>query len=114
MPTNREKRPRWLMICKCGATVKASARKHEITPFGAVRALRGGERGGRCNRNRPGPSVVRTVSGIRNDRGAFEGGDNPARRRIPIVAALEQHPPFESARAHDGKTGQDPFPHRPV
>src|SRR6478752_7152659 len=40
MPTNREKRPRWLMICKCGATVKASARKDEITPFGAVRALR--------------------------------------------------------------------------
>src|SRR5437879_3058581 len=30
MPTNREKRPRWLMICKCGATVKASARAAEI------------------------------------------------------------------------------------
>src|ERR1700730_1874454 len=25
MPTNGEKRPRWLMRCKCGARVKASA-----------------------------------------------------------------------------------------
>src|SRR4029079_13464329 len=98
MPTNREKRPRWLMICKCGATVKASARKDEITPFGAVWALRGGEHGGRCNRNRPEPYVVRTVSGIRNDRGAFEGGDNPVWRGMPLVRALEQHPTFEGAR----------------
>lgn len=34
MPTNREKRPRWLMICKCGATVKASTQAAEIGDSG--------------------------------------------------------------------------------
>jgi hypothetical protein len=33
MPTNREKRPRWLMICKCGATVKASVGKRQKRRF---------------------------------------------------------------------------------
>ena len=33
MPTNGEKRPRWLMICKCGATVKASRSTAEIDGF---------------------------------------------------------------------------------
>jgi hypothetical protein len=33
MPTNGEKQPRWLMICKCGARVKASGRRGRDHPL---------------------------------------------------------------------------------
>ena len=33
MPTNGEKRPPWLMICKCGAMVKANLDEAENTHF---------------------------------------------------------------------------------
>jgi hypothetical protein len=35
MPTNGEKRPRWLMGCKCGARVKASGDTARIAHFRA-------------------------------------------------------------------------------
>src|SRR4030088_2834955 len=50
-------------------------------------------------------------SGLRDDRGALErrleGRDHGILEGVTIT--LEQHPPLESTRAHNGKTGQDLF-----
>src|ERR1700688_1706640 len=111
MPTNGEKQPQWLMICKCGATGKASANKTGITPFGRSAAgPKGGLRAGVAE-TRPATGDVRPVppaSRTRNDRGPLEGRDHGIREGVTIT--LEQHLPLESARAHNGKTGQDLFP----
>src|SRR5882724_1629092 len=114
MPTNREKRPRWLMICKCGATVKAS----RIRPESPLWALGTGAKG-RFARDlaktapgepQPAASSGQDASG-RNDRGGLEGRDHGVLEGVTLT--LEQHPPLESARAHDGKAGQDLFPPAP-
>jgi hypothetical protein len=50
MPANIEKQPRWLMSCKCGATVKAGEcavgitrfQLNEIRPYGAMRTRQAG------------------------------------------------------------------------
>src|SRR5882672_10720661 len=121
MPTNREKRPRWLMICKCGATVKASAGRAEMTPLGVrprraavvegtTRLTAGRQSGQAAGSDRSGNPAG---SGVRDDRGALERGDDPLQGELALAGALEQHPPFEGARAHDGKPGHDVFPHGP-
>src|SRR6266576_4659528 len=51
------------------------------------------------------------LSGLRDDRGRLEGRDHGILKGVTIT--LEQHPPLESARAHNGKTGQDLFPQGP-
>jgi hypothetical protein len=33
MPANGEKQPEWLMICKCGATVKSAGSAAAIAPL---------------------------------------------------------------------------------
>src|SRR3981189_2603880 len=112
MPTNPEKRPRWLMVCKCGATVKASAWGAEINAF--ARSAPG--RRAVCARiwqelcpRRQTPRQA--ASGTRNDRGSLEGRYLGFLKGVPIT--LEQHAPLERTRAHDGKPGHDVFPHSP-
>src|SRR5712691_5565649 len=89
------------MVCKCGATVKASAHGYPADAAGTRRA-----KAARW-------WALKSGRLIRNDRGALEGGDNPAWRRMSLAGALEQHPLLDGRRTHDGKTGQDLFPHGP-
>jgi len=49
-------------------------------------------------------------SGMRGDRCALVGKLRQVQHRQPFPAALKQHPPLESTRAHNRKTGQDLFP----
>src|SRR4051812_33829128 len=102
MPPNGEKRPRWLMVCKCGATVKASASTAEFSGFGD-RSPRAGLR--EADFSRIGCAWV--GSGARNDRGGLVGRDHAVLEGVPVT--LEQHPPLERAGAHDGKPGHDVF-----
>src|SRR6202165_3000143 len=100
------------MICKCGATVKASANKTGITlwAFGIWpegRFARGFGRNPAGEQQRP-ASSGQVASRSRNDRGRLEGRDHGILEGVTIT--LEQHPPLESTRAHNGKTGQELFP----
>src|SRR5206468_11965933 len=52
-------------------------------------------------------------SGIRDHRGALEGGDTALRRRMLLAGALEQHLPLASSRTHDREAGQYLFPDGP-
>src|SRR4051794_39478839 len=109
MPTNREKRPRWLMICKCGATVKASASRGRNHPIWHVRATdEDGLREDRRSRDPPKAATVRAGSGVRYDGGVPEGA--PART---LTGALKQRLTLGCGRPHDRKTGQHRFPHGP-
>src|SRR5438105_2224593 len=108
------------MICKCGARVKASADGAGINPFGRSTSLltvlaEGNDRPWRVEPAGSGDGLrsVRDAAGSRvlNDRGAIERGDDPVWRRI--AGALEQLPLLDGRRTHDGKTGQDLFPHDP-
>src|SRR5580692_8815766 len=98
MPTIREKQPRWLMGCKCGARVKASRDSAGITHLGSTR------RG--C------ATVVRKMGtagrepeteclGLRNDGGLFERRHGRVRRCSGLSRPVEQHPPFERARTQE-------------
>src|SRR5260370_36100907 len=109
MPAIGEKQPRWLMGCKCGAMVKASANGTGSTPLG-VRYL---ARRAVCARIWQKPCRRTATSGqaasrTRNDRGRLEGRDHGNLEGGAMT--LEQQPPLERTRVHNLKTGQDPFP----
>src|SRR5882762_3717297 len=102
MPAVAEKQPRWLMICKCGATVKPAA-----IAGGDPFILAGGERNLRAGADASLPVRSRLFnraagaaipgSGPGDDRGADEGelGQLQRRRQTGGGVALEQHPPLE-------------------
>lgn len=53
------------------------------------------------------------LSGVRYDRCPLKEELRQVHHRRLFAAALEQHSPFSGARAHNGKTRQDPFPKGP-
>ena len=112
MPTNREKRPRWLMVCKCGATVKASADAAQIA---GLRALIYQRREVAVSRDAGTDAVTRAGFAAQivqefgaSDIGSIDGGTRSQRRSWRALA-LEQHAPLKGGRAHHRITLENPL-----
>lgn len=123
MPASREKQPGWLMIGKCGATVKGAGSGAAITRFSAGWLC--GWSGPQAQMGPLGPEPAPDAAdlakrdrisaadpaGLRDERGAL-GRRDIRRRRLMLAAALEQHPSLEAARTQERIAGQHAFTHR--
>src|SRR3981081_2736707 len=106
MPAAAEKPPRWLMRCKCGATVKPAGGRNRIWWAGCLPP---------CGvRNQARPTDRALISGASRPRS--DGGKlrDIWRRYRRLAAALEQHPPLEIAGAETGIAFEDFLAYRQI
>src|SRR5215469_15990636 len=105
MPPSGQKRPRWLMSCKCGARVKASRIKSRNCGLDRYFV----EAAEMASQNAVETTEPSAVSSSRSRTDLRRHQRRPG-QRLALVGAVEQHPPLERVRSHDGKARQDLFP----